>query len=261
MKKIASILMAASILTTIVACSEDPKTVTSKEMTLNFAFGERAGVYTGEIDDNGIPNGTGTFKAKNTEGTGWTYEGDWVNGHWNGEGTSIWDSGTKYSGSYRDDYANGYGEIVLDNGDKYAGNFNNGEINGYGEYTFSSGTKYIGNMIKGAASGQGDMYYYDSDVQRHFTGEFKDNQNAVGYIIYNDGSKRKASINNGNVSFTEKVKPKIGMTAAEVYSSTWGAPLRTNKTTTSYGVSEQWVYDKGYITFSDGVVTAIQEMG
>lgn len=61
----------------------------------------------------------------------------------------------------------------------------------------------------------------------------------------------------------QKEEPKIGMSADEVRSSTWGSPSEINKTTTQYGVSEQWVYrtysKTKYIYFDDGVVTAIQE--
>lgn len=57
-----------------------------------------------------------------------------------------------------------------------------------------------------------------------------------------------------------KIDPQIGMTAEEVRQSTWGEPDDINKTTTKYGVSEQWVYGGGkYIYLDDGVVTAIQE--
>lgn len=57
-----------------------------------------------------------------------------------------------------------------------------------------------------------------------------------------------------------KKEPAIGMTAQEVRYSTWGSPKDINKTTTAYGVSEQWVYDgRRYIYLDDGVVTAIQE--
>lgn len=57
-----------------------------------------------------------------------------------------------------------------------------------------------------------------------------------------------------------KPEPSIGMTAEEVRNSTWGEPSKINKTTTEYGVSEQWVYGGGkYVYLDDGVVTAIQE--
>lgn len=60
-----------------------------------------------------------------------------------------------------------------------------------------------------------------------------------------------------------KDEPAIGMTPDEVKNSTWGEPSDINKTTTKYGISEQWVYrssvkDK-YIYFENGLVTAIQE--
>ncbi len=52
----------------------------------------------------------------------------------------------------------------------------------------------------------------------------------------------------------------IGMTQQEVLNSNWGSPKEINKTTTAYGVSEQWVYsgDK-YLYFDDGILTGIQE--
>ena len=70
-------------------------------------------------------------------------------------------------------------------------------------------------------------------------------------------------------SATEKTKkkkkdnPTIGMTPDEVKNSTWGEPSDINKTTTKYGISEQWVYRSSvknkYIYFENGLVTAIQE--
>lgn len=60
--------------------------------------------------------------------------------------------------------------------------------------------------------------------------------------------------------YVEPQEPEIGMTAEEVKNSTWGKPTKINKTTTKYGVHEQWVYSSGkYIYFDDGVVTSIQE--
>ena len=60
---------------------------------------------------------------------------------------------------------------------------------------------------------------------------------------------------------------KIGMTPNQVINDTsWGAPKKINRTTTSSGVREQWVYDHcgysrcygGYLYFTNGVLTAIQ---
>lgn len=55
-------------------------------------------------------------------------------------------------------------------------------------------------------------------------------------------------------------EPLIGMTAQEVLDSAWGKPMRINKTTFAWGVTEQWCYyDNRYVYLKNGSVTAIQE--
>ncbi len=80
-------------------------------------------------------------------------------------------------------------------------------------------------------------------------------------ILYNYMiSKPKETTENDTTQKPLKNEPEIGMTAEEVKNSTWGKPTKINKTTTKYGVHEQWVYSSGkYIYFDDGVVTSIQE--
>lgn len=58
--------------------------------------------------------------------------------------------------------------------------------------------------------------------------------------------------------------PKIGMTANQARDSKWGDPDKINKTTTSKGIKEQWVYRRSYqgskyLYFENGILTAIQE--
>lgn len=54
--------------------------------------------------------------------------------------------------------------------------------------------------------------------------------------------------------------PPLGASQSDVINSGWGYPRDTNKTTTSAGVREQWVYGPGkYLYFQNGVLTAIQE--
>jgi hypothetical protein len=50
----------------------------------------------------------------------------------------------------------------------------------------------------------------------------------------------------------------IGMTQDEVLMSSWGKPRRVNRTTYSFGVHEQWVYDGGYLYFENGKLKTIQ---
>lgn len=63
------------------------------------------------------------------------------------------------------------------------------------------------------------------------------------------------------MDFPERRKePKIGMTKSQVENSTWGKPNKINKTTTKYGIHEQWVYSNyKYLYFDDGILTSIQD--
>lgn len=57
-----------------------------------------------------------------------------------------------------------------------------------------------------------------------------------------------------------KEPPSIGMTADALRKSSWGRPKSISKTTTTKGISEQWIYSKTkYIILKDGVVDTIQE--
>lgn len=61
-------------------------------------------------------------------------------------------------------------------------------------------------------------------------------------------------------SKTSKYAPKIHMTDHEVLDSTWGKPVEVKRTTTEYGVREQWIYSNGkYLYFEEGSLTTMQE--
>ena len=51
---------------------------------------------------------------------------------------------------------------------------------------------------------------------------------------------------------------RIGMTPQQVLESSWGRPQKVNRTVTSNGTREQWVYGSGNIYIENGAVTAIQ---
>jgi hypothetical protein len=50
----------------------------------------------------------------------------------------------------------------------------------------------------------------------------------------------------------------LGMTAEDALASSWGRPRNINRSTYSFGVHEQWVYDGGYLYFQNGILTSIQ---
>ena len=70
----------------------------------------------------------------------------------------------------------------------------------------------------------------------------------------------KSEIVNGTAILPVPSEPKIGMAAEEVKNSSWGEPDKINKTTYSWGTTEQWCYSNNrYIYLDDGYVTAISE--
>lgn len=65
---------------------------------------------------------------------------------------------------------------------------------------------------------------------------------------------------NRESTVSEPIAPRIGMTGEQVRDSSWGNPIKINKTTFEWGTTEQWCYSNyRYIYFEDGKVTAIQE--
>jgi hypothetical protein len=54
--------------------------------------------------------------------------------------------------------------------------------------------------------------------------------------------------------------PSIGMSADDLEASRWGRPASVNRTTTSNGISEQWVYGGNrYVYVKNGRVVSIQD--
>ena len=82
----------------------DNSYVNNKEMTLTFSFGTKTGTYSGPVNKDGLPEGKGAFTSKNSEGESWTYTGDFVNGHFEGEGEASWpEANYKEIGQYHND--------------------------------------------------------------------------------------------------------------------------------------------------------------
>lgn len=86
--------------------------VTDKEMTLtlnlwndddklSYSSVEKIGVYTGEVDENGLPSGHGRFGVKNNGDVIWYYDGEFANGSFNGIGKCVWE---KQEGVRENDY-------------------------------------------------------------------------------------------------------------------------------------------------------------
>lgn len=140
------------------------------EMTIDFSFGPRSGIYSGDLDGDGLPNGQGTFQCQDA---GWSFTGKWDSGHWNSTGVTMWDDGTTYDGEYQNDI-----------------------ISGTGVYTFTDGTTISGVFADGVPSGDCTLLWPDGTS---FIGEFTDFFNATGSIQNETGKTLAADIVDGEL--------------------------------------------------------------
>lgn len=97
----------------------------NEEISLSLSYGTRTGIYTGQLK-NGLPHGEGTFTSINPYGGSWVYRGQWSNGHCNGQGATIWDSGQIEIGKYVNDVLQGDALALSKDGKIYKGEFING---------------------------------------------------------------------------------------------------------------------------------------
>ena len=127
MRKILGFLVVFTVSLMILGCG-GPQKVSDKEMTLSLSYGDRSGTYTGEVNEQGVPNGKGKFTTKNSQGEPWFYEGDFKNGHFEGTGRTLWPNDQQEeSGNYSNDRLNGQGKTTKNNTVVYEGNFENGK--------------------------------------------------------------------------------------------------------------------------------------
>lgn len=94
-KRILTLLLVGVLAFSLTGCG--------KKMTLNLAYGDRTGAYSGDVNEVGLPHGQGKFTSTNTDGEEWTYEGEFKDGHFDGKGQTTWKSGQKEIGTYKDD--------------------------------------------------------------------------------------------------------------------------------------------------------------
>lgn len=142
------------------------------EMTIQFEFGARTGHYKGELNDDGLPNGDGSFSTENASSEAWTYTGLWDNGHFK-RGRTEWDDGSSYDGEFMNDIQNGTGV-----------------------YISKEGAKYVGEFVDATPFGKGTAYYSDG---AYFEGVFSSFNDATGYFCDVDGQQYNAALVDGEL--------------------------------------------------------------
>lgn len=97
------------------------------------------------------------------------YEGDWVDGKYDGYGVETWARGSRYRGQYRQGSRHGYGVYRFYTGDMYAGEWSNGQSHGCGVQTCEDGSRYVGEFKWGVKHGLGYYHFRNGDT---YAGEY-----------------------------------------------------------------------------------------
>ncbi len=167
-----------------------------------------------ERQDDGTNIQSGCLKGDCKEGfgifaypDGSKYEGNFVNGKFNGEGTFFFADGSRYTGAFKENYPHGYGTRTYVNGKQETGQWREGEFigsglietdrigciegdceNGKGTYVYREGSaKYIGEFVNGQPHGFGTCIYANGDYYR---GEWAEGAYAgKGTLYLKDGTE------------------------------------------------------------------------
>jgi len=147
-----------------------------------------AGVYKGQVNEEGEFHGFGIFKA-NPPSIAY-YIGDWVCGRASGRGIGVRGS-SLYEGQMSDNKCCGYGVEVLPGREQYEGGWLNNLRHGRGTLWFlsdpSRGDRYEGGFARGVFDGYGTYWWADGSVR---WAHFKDGLlSGHGVTRWTDGSE------------------------------------------------------------------------
>ena len=127
--------------------------------------------YIGQLKNN-IPNGKGIKYYSNGN---IMYDGDFVNGKFEGNGKCIFQNGYYYIGQWKNGLRNGEGILYYKNGNiMYEGEFVNDVAEGNGMCMLEDGEYYIGQMKNGLRNGNGIEYYRNGKIR--YEGDFVNNK-------------------------------------------------------------------------------------
>ncbi len=156
------------------------------------------GRYVGEVL-NDVPHGKGILYFLEGDSVNRkSYEGDWVNGIREGQGTMIWVSGEKYTGSWKQGRREGYGVDYYADGRRYEGNWSGGKKSGYGIFYWNDGERYEGEWVNGLKSGQGT--YYWKNGEKYVGAWANDKREGFGVDYYTNGNRYEGNWQGGKRS-------------------------------------------------------------
>ncbi|XP_010477441.1 PREDICTED: uncharacterized protein LOC104756537 isoform X1 [Camelina sativa] len=142
----------------------DKKVVVKRFVKEGVQFYSNGDFYEGEFH-KGKCNGSGVYYYF-VRGR---YEGDWVDGRYDGYGIESWARGSRYKGQYRQGLRHGYGVYKFYTGDCYAGEWFNGQSHGFGVQSCADGSSYVGESRFGVKHGLGSYHFRNGDK---YAGEY-----------------------------------------------------------------------------------------
>ncbi|KAA8538504.1 hypothetical protein F0562_028125 [Nyssa sinensis] len=146
--------------------------------------------YEGEFH-KGRCNGSGVYSYF----VNGRYEGDWIDGRYDGYGIESWARGSRYRGRYRQGLRHGHGVYRFYTGDTYAGEWCNGQSHGVGVQTCSDGSCYAGEFKSGVKHGLGCYHFRNGD---RYAGEyFGDKIHGFGVYHFANGHCYEGSWHEG----------------------------------------------------------------
>ncbi|KAK2983709.1 hypothetical protein RJ640_002236 [Escallonia rubra] len=146
--------------------------------------------YEGEFH-KGKCNGSGVYNYF----VNGRYEGDWIDGRYDGNGIESWSRGSRYRGQYRQGLRHGHGVYSFYTGDSYAGEWFNGQSHGVGVQTCSDGSCYVGEFKGGVKHGLGCYHFRNGD---RYAGEyFGDKIHGFGVYHFANGHCYEGSWHEG----------------------------------------------------------------
>ncbi|KAG6628504.1 hypothetical protein I3843_14G019500 [Carya illinoinensis] len=123
------------------------------------------------------------------------YEGDWVDGKYDGYGVETWARGSRYRGQYRQGLRNGFGVYRFYTGDVYAGEWANGQSHGCGVHNCEDGSRYVGEFKWGVKHGLGHYHFRNGDK---YAGEyFADKMHGFGVYSFANGHQYEGAWHEG----------------------------------------------------------------
>ncbi len=111
----------------------------------------RNGIYRGNLDSSGTPEGTGVFEG--SDGT--HYSGEFRKGRLHGRGDLVTPDGRHYRGDFMENQPHGEGECLWPDGRRYKGNFSQGKMHGIGVFYWPDGSRFTGLFDNNSPTEQG----------------------------------------------------------------------------------------------------------